>query len=108
MKAIEAYESFKSMNDQRSKSLSTLFLNIETVSYSAGCTTPVAVLLPRNIMAIVRSENICLFNTVEAAKSAQSGEGAPALYPDERLKDETDLAGISWALGTQCMTANSF
>lgn len=37
----------------------------------------------------------------EAAKSRQSGERAKALYPDERLKDRTDLSGISWALGAQ-------
>ncbi len=67
MKAIEAYESFKSMNDQRRKSLSTLFLNTEIVSYGSGCTSTVAVFLPRNIMAIVLFENIC-FYTVEAAK----------------------------------------
>lgn len=45
------------------------------------------------------------FHAVKAAKSAQSGEGAQALYHDKRLKDETDLSGISWALGTQCMAA---
>lgn len=56
-------------------------------------------------MAIVFSENICLFYTVEAAKTTQSGEKARALYPDERPKDETDLFGISWALGTQCIAA---
>lgn len=64
-------------------------------------TTTVKAFLPRNIMAIVLPENIQSFYTVEAAKSAQCGEGAQALYHDKRLKDETDLSGISWALGTQ-------
>lgn len=98
--------------DQRS--LSTAFLNTETVSYGVGYTTRAAVFLPRNIMAIVFSENISLFffflqswscKKKEKKKSTQSGDGAQALYPDERLKDGTDLSGISWAFGAQCMAA---
>lgn len=85
MKASEACESFKSMNDQRSESLSTLFLNTETVSYGSGwsaqeCGSGFCVCVLVNIMAIVLSENICpfflFFCTVEAAKSTQSGERA--------------------------------
>lgn len=112
MKASEACESFKSMNDQRSESLSTPFLNTETVSYGSGwsaqeCGSGFFVCALGNIMAIVLSENICpfFFCTVEAAKSTQSGERAQGLYGDKRPKDETDLSGISWALGTQCMAA---
>lgn len=56
-------------------------------------------------MAIVLSENICLFTHLKLQKAHKVERGARALYPDERLKDETDLSGISWALGTQCMAA---
>lgn len=104
MKATDACESFKSMNDQRSKSLSTLFLNTETVSYGSGyilqkCVSPWTEWLLYFLKTSVS------FYTVEAAKSKQSGVGARALYHDKRLKDETDLSGISWALGTRCMAA---
>lgn len=61
MKPIEAYESFKSISDQRSKSLSVPFLSAETVSCGFGYTTRVAVFMPRNIMVIVFSENISPF-----------------------------------------------
>lgn len=106
MKPIEAYESFESISDQRSKSLSVPFLSIEIVSCGFGYTTRVGVFMPRNIMAIVFSENISpFFSRVKAVKSIQSGEGARALYPHERLKDGTDLSGISWALGAQYMAA---
>lgn len=106
MKPIEAYESFESISDQRSKSLSVPFLSIEIESCGFGYTTRVGVFMPRNIMAIVFSENISpFFSRVKAVKSIQSGEGARALYPHERLKDGTDLSGISWALGAQYMAA---
>ncbi len=105
MKAIEAYASFESMNDQRSKSLSTLFLNTETVSYGSEYTTTLAVFFAQEHNGYCAFWKHLPFYTVEAAKSTQSGEGARALYPDERLKDETDLSGISWALGTQYMAA---
>lgn len=75
MKPIEAYESFKSMNDQRSKSLSTLFLNTEIVSYGCRYTTTVAAFLPRNIMAIVFSENICLFTELKLQKAHKVKRG---------------------------------
>lgn len=58
MKPIEAYESFKSISDQRSKSLSVPFLSNEIVSCGFGYTIRVGVFMPRNIMAIVFSENI--------------------------------------------------
>lgn len=75
MKPIEAYESCKLMTDQRSKILSTPFLNTETVSYGSGCTTTVAVFLPRNIMAIVRSEYICLFTQLKQQKAHRVERG---------------------------------
>lgn len=43
--------------------------------------------------------------TQKQHQSAQRGEGAQALYYHERLKDETDLSSISWALETQGMAA---
>lgn len=43
--------------------------------------------------------------TQKQHQSTQSGEGAQALYRDKRLKDETDLSSISWALETQGMAA---
>lgn len=43
--------------------------------------------------------------TQKQHQSAQSGEGAQALYHDKRLKDETDLSSISWALEAQGMAA---
>lgn len=69
MKPIEAYENSKSISDQRSKSLSTLFLNTQTVSYGSGYTTSVVVFLPRKIMAIVCSENISLFTQLKLQKA---------------------------------------
>lgn len=81
MKAIEADESFKSMNDQRSKSLSTLFLNTETVSYGSGYATTVALFLPRNIMAIVLSETICLFTQLKLQKAHKVERGHEPFIP---------------------------
>lgn len=43
--------------------------------------------------------------TQKQHQSTQSEEGAQALYHDKRLKDETDLSSISWALETQGMAA---
>lgn len=75
MKPIEACESFKPMNDQRSKILSMLFLNTETVSYGSGYTNTVAMFLRRNIMAIVLSENICLFTQLKQQKAHKVERG---------------------------------
>lgn len=36
--------------------------------------------------------------TQKQHQSTQSGDGAQALYHNKRLKDETDLSSISWAL----------
>lgn len=82
MKATEAYERYKSMNDQRRESLSTLFLDSETVSY--GCKYMAdyhsrRVFLPRNIMAIVLSENICLFPQLKLQKAHKVERGASPL-----------------------------
>lgn len=87
MKATEACESFKSMTDQRSKSLSTLFLNTETVSYGSGYAAAVAVgflcsfFLHRNIMAIVLSGTICLFTQPKLQKAHKVERGHEPFIP---------------------------
>lgn len=88
MKAIEAYENFKSMNDQRSKSLSALFLHTERVSYCSGFTTTDALFLPRNIMAIVLSENIWLFAQLKQQKAhkVERGNKPFILIKGERMR----------------------
>lgn len=80
------------MIDQRSKSLSTRFLNTETESRGSGYVTTATVFFAQEHNGYCAFRNHLPFYTVE---------GARALHPDERLKDETDLSGISWALGTQ-------
>lgn len=99
MKASEACESFKSMNDQRSESLSTPFLNTETVSYGSGwsaqeCGSGVfCVCVLGNIMAIVLSENICPFFffffaplKLQKAHKVESGHKAFMVIKGQRMR----------------------
>lgn len=61
------------------KALSSPFLNTETVSYGCGYTT--TVFLARNIMAIVLSENICLFTQLKLQKPHKVERGHELFIP---------------------------
>lgn len=82
------------------------FLNTQTVSSGCGCNTTVC--LPRKHYGnyVLWLHLSSYKDKVKKKKITERGEWAQALYPDERLKDETDLSGISRALGTQCMAAS--
>lgn len=95
---------FKSMNDQRSQSLSMCSSTLRQ------CHMALNIDYSRCAFAHEQNDYYTLWKQLslfaqKQHQSTQSEEGAQALYHDKRLKDETDLSSISWALETQGMAA---